>query len=170
MAFLVAANTSPALGHSDGIVQLLEEPALPAKILTKSSVINTPPMGCAVGKRFGSRMSLLHKVRGASWKAAIKWSCERAGRRHRVFWFLSALDLLFKVYFILWDRKSTRGGGGLQPSSATAFFHQWRISASDTFLATLSPACIGLRSLAVVQVLPAVSCVLEAPKASGKPF
>lgn len=58
MAFLVAANTSPALGHSDGIVQLLEEPALPAKILIKSSVINTPPMGCAVGKRFGSRMSL----------------------------------------------------------------------------------------------------------------
>lgn len=60
--------------------------------------------------------------------------------------------------------------GSLQPSSATALFHQWRISASDTFLATLSPACIGLRSLAVVQVFIAVSCVLEAPKASGKPF
>lgn len=83
----------------------------------------------------------------------------------RVFWFLSALDLLFKVYFILWDRKFT-----LRGSSATAFFHQWRISASDTFLATLSPACIGLRSLAIVQVFLAASCVLEAPKASGKPF
>lgn len=81
MAFLVAANTSPGLGHWDRIVQLLEEPALRAKILIKSSVINTPLMCCAVGKRFGSRMSL-PMSRGASWKATIKWSCERTGRRH----------------------------------------------------------------------------------------
>lgn len=39
MAFLFAANTSPALGRSDGSVQLLEEPALPAKVLIKSDVL-----------------------------------------------------------------------------------------------------------------------------------
>lgn len=38
-AFLFAANTSPTLGGSDGIVELLEEPALPAKVLIKSDVL-----------------------------------------------------------------------------------------------------------------------------------
>lgn len=36
MASSVTANTSPALGHSDRIVQLLEEPALPAKYLSRA--------------------------------------------------------------------------------------------------------------------------------------
>lgn len=57
MAFLVAANSLPASGHFDGVVQLLEESALPAKMFIKSSVINKPPQ-CVnvVGKWFGSRM------------------------------------------------------------------------------------------------------------------
>lgn len=66
-----------------------------------------------------------------------------------MFWLPSALGLLFSVYFILWAREiQTRGV--FQASSATAFFHQWRIPASDASLTTLSSACTQLRSLAVV--------------------
>lgn len=41
---------------------------------------------------------------------------EQAG--NRVFWFLSALDLLVKVYFILWDRKFTLRGSSAFFSSS----------------------------------------------------
>lgn len=55
--------------------------------------------------------------------------------------------------FCLWftlscgPKKSSLGaGGGLPGLSATAFFHWWRIPASDTFLATPSSACTELKS------------------------
>lgn len=42
-ACFVAASTLPASGHFDGVVQLLEESTLLAKMLIKSSVLNKRP-------------------------------------------------------------------------------------------------------------------------------
>lgn len=117
------------------------------------------------------------KVWGASWKAMTKRSSERAGRRDKMFWLPSALDLC--LWFTLSCGQRNPVGGGFQASSATAFFHRWRIAACDAFLAALSSVCTELKSLAVVRELASpwpCSCMLvrvagdPAPKASEKPF